>query len=79
MNIKKNQVITEPTKLGILVKAKRKELGLKQAEAAALCRVGTRFLSDLENGKDSLHIGKVFSVLNGLGLNLFMGEKGRLV
>jgi len=79
MNTKKNQVIAEPTKLGILVKEKRKELGLKQAEAAALCKVGTRFLSDLENGKDSLHIGKVFSVLNGLGLNLFMGEKGRIV
>jgi HTH-type transcriptional regulator / antitoxin HipB len=79
MNTPTNRIVTEPAKLGILVKTKRKELGLKQAEAAALCKVGTRFLSDLENGKESLHIGKVFSVLNGLGLTLSIGEKGPLV
>jgi transcriptional regulator with XRE-family HTH domain len=79
MNTSKTQIISDFVKLGEIVKVKRTQLGLKQAEAAALCKVGTRFLSDLENGKTSLHMGKVFSVLNGLGLNLLVGEKGRLV
>lgn len=77
MNKPKNQLIPDSVTLGAIVKAQRNKLGLKQAEAAALCKVGTRFLSDLENGKNSLHIGKVFSVLHGLGLSLIIGEKGR--
>lgn len=77
--MKTNKIINDPAMLGAHVKAKRNELGLKQAEAAALCKVGTRFLSDLENGKKSLHIGKIFDVLNGLGLNLLIGDKGPLL
>lgn len=32
--------------------------------------MGTRFLSELENGKPSLHIGKVVEVLHAVGLGL---------
>lgn len=46
----------------------RKTAGLTQAEAAALCGVGIRFFSELENAKSSLQIGKVFKVLASLGL-----------
>jgi hypothetical protein len=28
-------------------------------QAVALCNVGYRFLSDIENGKQTVHIGKV--------------------
>ncbi len=59
------------------VREKRKASGLTQTEAAALCGVGTRFLSELENGKDSLQIGKVFKVLTGLGLSFEIKSRGR--
>ncbi|MDO4505691.1 MAG: helix-turn-helix domain-containing protein [Spirochaetales bacterium] len=52
------------------VKNRRKSLGLTQAECAAMCNVGNRFFSELENGKESLHIGKVLSCLQMLGINI---------
>ena len=63
--------------LGKTVRKRRKNSGLTQAEAAALCGIGTRFLSELENGKQSLQIGKVLQVLSGLGLVLEIKPKGR--
>lgn len=62
--------------IAAVVRQKRKRDGLTQVEAAALCNVGTRFISELENGKKTLHIGKVLQVLEGLGLSLRIQERG---
>lgn len=40
-----------------------------------MCGTGTRFISELENGKPTLHINKVFSILNALGFDLFVKER----
>ena len=56
-------IIHQSDDLALIVRNKRKKDGLTQAEAAALCGVGTRFLSDIENGKNSLHFSKVLKVL----------------
>ena len=61
--------------VGDAVRNARKRMLLKQSQAAQLCGVGVRFLSDLENGKETLHIGKVLQVLNGLGLAAYLGPK----
>lgn len=61
--------------VGDAVRDARKRMLLKQSQAAQLCGVGVRFLSDLENGKETLHIGKVLQVLNGLGLAAYVGTK----
>ena len=53
------------------VKARRKQLGLTQAETAAMCNVGNRFFSELENGKQTLQINKVLNCLEMLGINLY--------
>lgn len=65
----------DPAEIGKIVKQARKEAGLRQAQAAALCGVGTRFLSDLENGKPTLHLGKVLQVLSGFGLRVIIKRK----
>ncbi len=52
------------------VRKKRKEDGLTLADAAALCGVGYRFLSDLENGKETVQVGKVLKVMTALGLDM---------
>ena len=62
--------------IGKAVRKKRKEDGLTLAEASALCGVGYRFLSNLENGKATAEVGKTLQVLSGLGLELRMGAKG---
>jgi y4mF family transcriptional regulator len=59
------------------VRSKRKALGLKLVEAAALCGVGVRFLSELENGKATLQWGKVIQVLEALGLTLEVRPRRR--
>lgn len=56
--------------IGVAVRKKRKEDGLTLADAAALCGVGYRFMSDLENGKATVQIGKVLQVLTALGLDV---------
>lgn len=58
------------------IRTRRKSLGFTQAECAAFCGVGIRFLSELENGKESIHLGKTLHVLKMLGLNLQLLENG---
>jgi len=62
--------------ISTLVKKRRKELNLTQAECAAFCGVGLRFFSELENGKPSLHLGKVFQVLQTFGLKVNISTSG---
>lgn len=64
-----------PSDISKFVKVRRKSLKLTQAECAAFCGVGNRFFSELENGKESLHIGKVLNVLQMLGINLYAIER----
>jgi HTH-type transcriptional regulator / antitoxin HipB len=68
--------VASPADIGRLVRQKRKADGLTLAQAAALCNVGYRFLSNIENGKPTAQVGKVFQVLTGLGLELGLGLRG---
>ena len=52
------------------IKNSRKEQGLKQADLANVTGVGTRFISDLENGKVTAQIGKALMVMRSLGIRL---------
>ncbi|MEM7541954.1 MAG: type II toxin-antitoxin system Y4mF family antitoxin [Pseudomonadota bacterium] len=56
--------------IGRKIRQRRRESGLKQAELAALADVGTRFLSDLENGKATVELGKTLLVLAALGFKI---------
>ncbi len=56
--------------IGAAIRKKRKEDGLTLADTAALCGVGYRFMSDLENGKETAQIGKVLQVMKALGLDV---------
>lgn len=57
-------------KIGQEIKARRKRLGMNQAELAMVSGTGVRFISDLENGKPSCELGKTLSVLTHLGLEV---------
>jgi HTH-type transcriptional regulator/antitoxin HipB len=67
---------TSSADIGNMIREKRKADGLTVAQAAALCNVGYRFLSNLENGKPTAHIGKVLQVLTGLGLEIIIKPRG---
>lgn len=58
--------------IGQLVRAHRKLQSATQADFAALCGVGVRFISELENGKPTIELGKALHVLKSLGLEVFI-------
>lgn len=62
--------VQNPADLSRIIKGRRKSLKLTQMECASFCGVGVRFFSELENGKQSLHLGKVMQVLKMLGLKM---------
>lgn len=71
-----SKTIKNIKEIGNIVRLKRKEIGLTQKHLSDLCNVGIRFLSELENGKVTLEIGKVLNVLHALGLELKIEERG---
>jgi y4mF family transcriptional regulator len=68
--------VTAIAQIGAAIRQKRRAIGMRQAELAALSGVGIRFLSELENGKSSAEIGKVLIVLRRLGLDLLIQPRG---
>ena len=58
--------------IGRVIRQKRKEVGALQESAAALSGVGTSFLSHLENGKETVELGKALQVLKSLGLEVYI-------
>ncbi len=68
--------VQSPAALGQMVRQRRKADRMTQAEAAGLCGVGIRFLSELERGKATAELGKALRVLRGLGLELAVTPRG---
>ena len=55
---------------GLLTSA---ELGARVRELlAGLANTGVRFVSDLENGKETCHLGKTLRVLSTLGVVVYI-------
>jgi y4mF family transcriptional regulator len=71
-----NGKILDTKLLGDMVRQHRKLQGATQVEFASLCGVGVRFISDLENGKPTVQMGKVLQVLNSLGLEVVLKPRG---
>lgn len=63
-----NGNIPNPEQLGILIRQFRKRQGITQENLSALIGVGPRLIGEIERGKPTAEIGKVFQLLAGLGL-----------
>lgn len=61
--------------IGTLLRTKRKQMKITQRDAAGLCNVGIRFISDLENGKPTMHFDKTLKVLRNFGFVIGMRER----
>lgn len=68
-------VLKDISQLGSAVRSKRKQDGLTQQDLAAIANVGVRFISDLENGKPTVQLDSVITVLQALGLQLLLLAK----
>ena len=70
-------IMTEKSRLSQQVKALRKQYGLTQEELSYKSGVGLRFIRDLEQGKNSLRMDKVNTVLAMFGKELGMVDQQR--
>lgn len=67
--------ITDGSEFGPAIRTRRREQSLRIDDAASLSGVSVDLLSRLENGKGSVRLDKLLSVLDGLGLALVLGPK----
>ena len=56
--------------IGQVVKQKRKKLGITQTYLAAYANTGVRFISDLENGKQTIQLDKLILVIDALDIKV---------
>ena len=66
------KIIQDTVELGRKVRELRRAQKITQAQLAGLANTGIRFISDLENGKETCHIGKVLRVLEMLGVDMLI-------
>jgi transcriptional regulator with XRE-family HTH domain len=71
--------IDSPADLGPPIRAQRREQSLRIDDAASLSGVSVDLLSRLENGKGSVRVDKLLTVLDSLGLALVLGPKSHPV
>ena len=63
--------------IGEVVKRKRKEVGLTQAEFALRSGLGLRFVRELEQGKETVRLDKVNQALAMFGMTAVPGKADR--
>lgn len=68
--------ITDSLSFGKAIRARRKKLGYTQAFLSEFTGLSVSFLSDLENGKRTIELGKAIEVALMLGLDLKLEGRG---
>lgn len=61
--------------LGQWVREERKRIGATQRDLALAAGTGLRWIIDLEKGKETCQVGKVFQVLEALGTQMEVNPK----
>lgn len=74
--LKSSIKINNPEELGQHILEERKRLKLTQKEISEFSDIGRKFIIELEKGKTTAQIGKVFELLNSLGLELHLIKRG---
>jgi transcriptional regulator with XRE-family HTH domain len=68
-------VVHNPSELGRLASQTRTKLGLRQSDLHAYTKLATRFIGEVEHGKETAQIGKVMEMLESMGLELVVRPK----
>lgn len=69
------QRVQRTSEIGNLIRRRRREAGYTIQQLAQLLGCSTRFLSEVERGKESASIGRVLQIAVSLGLEMRMGKK----
>ena len=69
-------LIKDVSGLGAAIRSQRKRLGLTQQELADACGCSIMYLSNLERGKETAELGIALRIVNLLGLDMTLSERG---
>jgi y4mF family transcriptional regulator len=69
-------VVQDMQSLGRAIRDRRKELGYTQSFLADYAGISTSFLSELENGKETIQVGKMMYVISLLGMDICVCRRG---
>jgi len=64
--------LSDAAALGAIVRAARKAQGIRQDDAAGSVGVSENFLGKVERGAEAVQWGKLFQVLDGLGIHVIL-------
>ena len=68
--------VTSVSEFGTVIRNKRKKLGYTQAQLSEYSGINASFISNLENGKETIELGKALFVLQLLELDLEINNRG---
>lgn len=58
--------------IGVFVRQERKAQGISQEQLAGVAGTGTRFVSELEHGKETIQADKMIKVVEALGYGIYV-------
>jgi transcriptional regulator with XRE-family HTH domain len=70
------EVTPEAADLGAAIRRRRRLLMITQEELAASIGVSRRVIGQLENGKETVHVGIVLRAARAVGLNVGIEPRG---
>jgi len=70
-----DMIVHSAVELGQIVEKTRSELGLRQTDLHDLTKLATRFIGEVEHGKETAQIGKVMALLDSMGLEVAVRTK----
>lgn len=73
--VDKSYRMKDAADFGRAVRDRRKELGYTQKYVSEITGISASFLSDLENGKATVELGKALMVASLLGLNVNFSKR----
>ncbi len=71
--------ITSPKTLGKVLRKNRKSLGFTQSYAGRKFNLTQKMVSDIESGKDGVHIATIFRYMAALGLEMHLEFRNNLL
>lgn len=63
--------LASPAEIGALIRQRRRDMKLTQAGLAGISGVSHKFVNEVEQGKATAEIGKIMTVLQMLGVDLY--------
>jgi len=70
------EATTTPERLGAAIRERRRKLGITQDDLGASVGVNRKVIGQLENGKETVHVGIVLRAAGAVGLNVGVEQRG---